>query len=340
MEKGGDLEASESDVENMDLFQKGNKETMAEEEARIKAEFKKAAAGETSSSHSSSASDNDILIKKNKSNHGQEDSEQEEAPKSRIKEMQLQTDEDILKQIYGNDKNMDKTDKFLRNFILSEGWKDKKKDIEEDHYRTYQDKNEKIDKEDSDRDLEMDIYEHQHNFRFEDKNAAYLTTHAREAPEDSMRRVDDTRRQTRLSAKERKDEDKQKRKEEINKLKALKREEIMNQLKQTEFIAGGVGQKSIFENKKVLEKAERELQTEFIPDLYDKAMEQMFGGEYYNASDDDSVELEKQKDVDMQLLGDKDVTKIGHIEDDEIGLEQNVADIDEDEFLDKQRQAR
>jgi hypothetical protein len=39
----------------------------------------------------------------------------------------------------------------------------------------------------------MDVYEQKHNFRFEDKNAAYLTTHTREAPEDSMRRVDDRR---------------------------------------------------------------------------------------------------------------------------------------------------
>ena len=41
----------------------------------------------------------------------------------------------------------------------------------------------------------MDKYEATYNFRFEDKNSAYLTTHAREAPEDSMRRTD-TKRKT------------------------------------------------------------------------------------------------------------------------------------------------
>jgi len=70
----------------------------------------------------------------------------------------------------------------------------------------------------------MDVYEQKHNFRFEEKQAAYLTTHARDAPEDSMRRVDDKRKQQRLTAQEKRDQDKLKRKEEINKLKALKRE--------------------------------------------------------------------------------------------------------------------
>lgn len=39
----------------------------------------------------------------------------------------------------------------------------------------------------------MDKYEATYNFRFEEKNAAYLTSYARQAPEDSMRRVDDRR---------------------------------------------------------------------------------------------------------------------------------------------------
>ena len=109
----------------------------------------------------------------------------------------------------------------------------------------------------------MDIFEHEHNFRHEQKNSAYLTTHTRAAPEDSMRRVDDKRKQARQDAKARKEEEKLRRKEEINKLKAIKRDEILEKIKKTEFVAG----------KKLLEKAEKELDTEFIPDLYDKHME-------------------------------------------------------------------
>jgi len=94
--------------------------------------------------------------------------------------------------LYGKGKNLERTELFLRDYILSEGWKDKAKK-DEDHYRTYQEENERIDNEDEDRDLEMDQHEQKYNFRFEEKNSAYLTTHGRDAPEDSMRRVDDRR---------------------------------------------------------------------------------------------------------------------------------------------------
>ena len=35
------------------------------------------------------------------------------------------TDEDLLKRFWGNDNKLDTTDKFLRNYILLEGWKDR-----------------------------------------------------------------------------------------------------------------------------------------------------------------------------------------------------------------------
>lgn len=40
-------------------------------------------------------------------------------------------------------------------------------------------------------------------------------------------------------------------------------------------------------DKKLLDKAEKELQTEFIPDLYDKTMDAMFDEKYYEATDDE-----------------------------------------------------
>lgn len=131
----------------------------------------------------------------------------------------------------------------------------------------------------------MDVYEEKHNFRFEQKNADSLITHSRDKPEDSMRKPDDRRKDQRENAKIKKEEEKIKRKEEINKLKAWKREEIIEKLKKTEFIAGNFGHKNksdlgvkggILSDKKLLERAERELNTEFIPDLYDQTMAKLF----------------------------------------------------------------
>jgi hypothetical protein len=42
--------------------------------------------------------------------------------------MNLVTDVDLLKRFYGDDRGLDTTDKFLRNYILMEGWKEKDKD--------------------------------------------------------------------------------------------------------------------------------------------------------------------------------------------------------------------
>jgi hypothetical protein len=48
-------------------------------------------------------------------------------------------------------------------------------------------------------------------------------------------------------------------------------------LKKAEFLSGN----KIIEDKRLLEKVEKELKTEFIPELYDKAMEKMFDDKYY-----------------------------------------------------------
>ena len=41
------------------------------------------------------------------------------------KEMPLVTDKDVLQRFWGDDNELQGTDKFLRNYILLEGWKDK-----------------------------------------------------------------------------------------------------------------------------------------------------------------------------------------------------------------------
>lgn len=124
----------------------------------------------------------------------------------------------------------------------------------------------------------MEAFEEKYNFRFEEQTGTYITTHSREVP-DSMRRKDDTRKDKRLEKKERLEEEKRRKQEEINKLKQLKREEILDKLRKAEFLAGY--DHAMLEERKLLEKAEKELKTEFIPELYDRTMEKMFDEKYY-----------------------------------------------------------
>ena len=53
----------------------------------------------------------------------------------------------------------------------------------------------------------MDKFESKYNFRFEDPNAATITTYAREGnEEETLRKKNDTRKQARERAKERKED--------------------------------------------------------------------------------------------------------------------------------------
>lgn len=66
----------------------------------------------------------------------------------------------------------------------------------------------------------------------------------------------------------------------------MKKEEIMEKLKKAEFI-GGFKDSGIFNNRKLLEKAEKELKTDFIPEVYDKTMKSMYNDKYYDLSDEE-----------------------------------------------------
>ena len=69
----------------------------------------------------------------------------------RRKEAKLVTDEELLQRFWGNDRELDSTDKFLRNYILLEGWKDKFKGVGPQQQR--------IDEEDEEREEEMEGFE-------------------------------------------------------------------------------------------------------------------------------------------------------------------------------------
>lgn len=272
-----------------------------EEERRLKKEFKIAADAEDS--------DDGFILKKTKE---ESDDEVESIPddienlkpekvlkvaqKKAKKELKMETDTDLLKRFYGDENKLDSTDKFLRNYILLQCWKDngtKTSKVQE-----------QIDREDEERDAEMEDYEQKYNFRFEEGTGAYITTHQREI-EDTMRRKDDSRKDKRLEKKERHEEEKRRKQEEINQLKQIKKDEILEKLKKAEFVAGNKLTQGA--NKHLVEKIEKELKTDFIPELYDRAMEKMFDDKYYTTEDKAAEKLVHAKDIDMKLMKDEEL---------------------------------
>jgi protein KRI1 len=54
-----------------------------------------------------------------------EDSDHEPSKKKQVKkEAKLVSDKELLARFYGNDQELNAGEKFLRNYILNEGWKD------------------------------------------------------------------------------------------------------------------------------------------------------------------------------------------------------------------------
>lgn len=182
----------------------------------------------------------------------------------------------------------------------------------------------------------MDHFEQKYNFRFEEGTGAYITTHQREV-EDTMRRKDDKRKLERDAKKERIEDEKRRKHEELNKLKQLKRDEILEKLKKAEFIAGSklLSEQAGGSEKKILEKIEKELKTDFIPEMYDRAMDKMFDEKYYQDGDDTKKEdrkAAKARDLNIKLLKDQDLPENDNWED----AEEN----DEEEELDEEQYAR
>jgi len=76
----------------------------------------------------------------------------------------------LLEQIWGDDKKLSKDERFLRNYILSEGWLDKN--------TTGLNKNLLlIDKEDEENEDKFDAFENKYNHRFEEEGGANITTY-------------------------------------------------------------------------------------------------------------------------------------------------------------------
>ena len=216
--------------------------------------------------------------------------------------MKLVTDTELLARFYDENDELDPNEKFLKSYILNEGWKEKASRRPEPDIA---DVKQRVDEEDMDREDEMEKFEAKYNFRFEEPNAATITSHARNAnAEETMRRKESARKLARQRAKDNKEELARQRKEEIAKLKSLKREEIIDKLRKADHLAKG----NLFKDRTLLERVSKELETDFIPDVYDKTMSKMFGEKYYEDGADEVEEefdIEANKAIDLKLLQDQ-----------------------------------
>lgn len=137
-----------------------------------------------------------------------------------------------------------------------------------------------FDSEDDALDERAEAFEHAYNFRFEDEQGAQLQTFARDAV-DSVRRpaaAVSARARARERAREKKDAEKLERREEVRRLKALKRKEAEDKLAQI-IEAGGKGVAG--------ELDDFDLDGDFDEVKHDALMRKLYGSDYEAAQDED-----------------------------------------------------
>ena len=286
----GEEEASENNIYSIHYKPKKIVEDQAEKNAFISAANEEISENSEHSDNDNDFFDNGLLLKKKgkptdllnleeENNNDDNNKEKEETPEQaeeKIAGMSLtdvlnkskinpnNVNMSLLKQIWGDDKKLSKDERFLRNYILSEGWLDKT--------TTGLNKNLLlIDKEDEENEDKFDSFENKYNHRFEEEGGANITTYQRNI--DSYRHKDDTRVIKRKEHDIRKQEEKNKKKEEIKNENIKKAEEIKKKIDKLERIAG---------TEKIGELLEEFENKDFNMDEFDKKMNEIFDKEYYN----------------------------------------------------------
>ncbi|KAG8006457.1 Protein KRI1-like protein [Nibea albiflora] len=193
---------------------------------------------------------------------------------------------------YWNDPELDEKERFLRDYVLNQGYRNEDEDDDE-RIPTY-DEVVQDDVDDSEEEGEtflerQDDFERQYNFRFEEPGAQEVKTYPRSIAT-SVRSKDDRRKRKREEVKERKEKEKEQKREQLKQLKNLKRNEIMEKLKKLQELTGN----------EQLAFSQGDLEGEFDPQQHDQLMQKFFGDEYYGEGEaekpqfDDDDELEER----------------------------------------------
>ncbi|CAN7937194.1 unnamed protein product [Ixodes hexagonus] len=234
LEKRGVLSDDDEDEEDSASYLKSSKHrgefATAEEEEQLKRSFKAALADDDSD-----AEDGDSLLKTaHKSSEKKAENDQEYVSwlKGEVDKLKQKKDAEKLGYLrsYWNSDSLEKSEEFLRDYILNKRYLEKnskapvhveeEEDLSEDEATLEQ----------------QETFEHKFNYRFEEPDAEFIKKYPR-TMQDSLRRKDDRRSVKRQEIRERKQEA-QLKKEEIKRLKALKRKEIMDKLERLKEITG------------------------------------------------------------------------------------------------------
>ena len=185
----------------------------------------------------------------------------------------------LLKKIWGDEK-ISNDEKFLRNYILSEGW------IEKENFSLSKNLL-LIDKEDEENEDRFDKFEKEKNFRFEEENGANIITFDRNV---NSYRHDDKRALKRKEHDERKKEEILKKKNDIKKERKEKAEKLKEKINELEKIAGTEKINEIYEE------FYNENEDDFDMNEFDRRMNEIFDEEFEKKAKEEDAQLLKNDD--------------------------------------------
>lgn len=176
-----------------------------------------------------------------------------------------------LKEFWSHPK-LSKDDKFLRDYILSNGYSKGDKEVP-----TYDDivGNDDLELSDDEAELERQAeFEHKYNFRFEEPDTEFIKRYPRTI-DNSVRKQDTRRKEKRLEVKERKLNEKKEKMKELEMINAIRKREIEEKLRKLKEVTGN---ESIpFDDD--------DIDGDFDPDAYDRKMNEIFNNEYYQVDE-------------------------------------------------------
>ncbi|OII77929.1 KRR1 family protein [Cryptosporidium andersoni] len=217
---------------------------------------------------------------------------------------------ETLNRYWGPEEELDENEKFLRNFILKEEWKDFNNQECLNNEKIF-DIN--IEKEDEEHCEIAEQFEHIYNFRYEEPDlGTQIQGYTRNIP--SLRKVDDRRKQKRLEKKERKTQEKLVMAEELKQLKNWKKQEIFEKIKKI---------REISDNKNITDEV-LDLESEFDPIKHDQQMAKLFDSDYNSNQEVLSLEELLNNDIeehDKNTMETKIQNVVGNFSEHNIGKE-------------------